>query len=188
MVNETALIQKYDKDIRRIVNRYLAKLQYSTKYYSYYDDLISEAQIVFLVACREFNLENDTLTLLQRAMIKKKIESALRVFVWKMHNMGGYNNRTMILDRCITISDVLVGTGLDLDEVVPLPYDEDFTPIETNDFIKSLERFDQKILRLVMDGEPVENIGRILNRNKKTIFQRLEKIRNLYLKRLQPAA
>lgn len=180
MINETTLLQRYDKDIRRIVNRYLYSTQFSSNC-SFYEDLISEAFVSFLIMCRTFDLQSYELTDLQRAMCKKKIESTLRVYIWKMFNMGGYNNRKIDLSRSTTISDVIGDTGLDLDEAAPNTYLEDFSIPHVDDFMKILNKFDIRLLFSLISGKNIEEIAPSWGVNQSSMRRRLYKIRKKYI-------
>ena len=180
MINETILLQRYDKDIRRIVNRYLYSTQFSSNC-SFYEDLISEAFVSFLIMCRTFDLQSYELTDLQRAMCKKKIESALRVYIWKMFNMGGYNNKRIDLSRSTTISDILGDTDLSIDDIVPNVYQDDFSMSVVRDFLKSLAKFDIGFLLKLISGDSPEQIGKSIGINPKTLREHLYRIRKKYI-------
>lgn len=186
MVNESVLLQKYDKDVRRIVNRYFYSLHFST-HCSFYEDLINEAFLAFLCMCRSFDLESYELTDLQRAMCKKKIESTLRVYVWKMFNMGGYNNRKIDLSRSTTISDVLGDTDLHIDDIVPNTYQEDFSSTEATEFMASLSQKNRSLLYSIMNGLELRQIGKIWGQSHNSLSQRLEKIRQKYINYMKSA-
>lgn len=179
MINETKLLQKYNKDIRIIVNRYLYSLQFSTNC-SYYDDLISEATLAFLIACRSFDLKDDNLTNLQRAFCKHKIESVLRVYIWKMHNMGGYNNRSIDPARNITISDVVADTDLEIDDFAHALYCEDFSYPYVESFISKLDPKESQVLRYLMSGFTMVDISRMWSRNEKVIRRKVQSIRRKF--------
>lgn len=180
MINETILLQRYDKDIRRIVNRYLYSTQFSTNC-SFYEDLISEAFIAFLTMCRTFDLQSYDLTDLQRAMCKKKIESALRVYIWKMFNMGGYNNKRIDLSRSTTISDIIGDTDLSIDDVVPNTYRDDFSNAETSEFVKALKVIDAQLITLIDKGYSLRDVCRIWKKDIRAVVERLERIRKKYI-------
>ena len=180
MIDETRLLQMYDRDIRIIVNRYLYLTQFSTNC-SYYEDLISEARLAFLVMCRGFELQDYQLTDLQRAMIKNKIESVLRVYIWKVFNMGGYNNRKIDLSRSVTISDILRDGDLTIDDVVPNTYQEDFSKIESEDFLKSLSKKSSSLLILMMQGKNLREIGTRWKENHSSLSRRIQRIQQKYL-------
>lgn len=180
MINETLLLQKYDRDIRIIVNHYLISTQFSLSC-SFYEDLISEATIAFLLMCRKFDLQDYRLTDLQRAMIKNKIESVLRVYIWKMFNMGGYNNRKIDLSRSVTISDILRDTDLTIDDVAPNTYQEDFSNIYTEEFLHSLSSFDTELVRYLVLGYSLNQFGKLANKDIKTVFWHIERIRKKYI-------
>lgn len=186
MVNESILLQKYDKDVRRIVNSYFYSLRFST-HCSFYEDLINEAFLAFLCMCRSFDLESYELTDLQRAMCKKKIESTLRVYVWKMFNMGGYNNRKIDLSRSTTISDVLGDTDLSIDEVIPNTYQDDFTRVHVSDFLKTLTTFDINLLLKLIQGYCPEQVGVLWELNPKTLREHLYKMRKKYTNYMKSA-
>ena len=179
MVNETALLQKYDKDIRIIVNRYLFSVQFSTNC-SFYEDLINEAFLAFLITCRSFDLDGLELTDLQRTMCKNKIESTLRVYIWKMYNMGGYNNHKIDLSRSVTISDVLGDTDLDIDDVIPNTYQEDFTFSIVEDFLSILSDREKSALKLILSGYTLSDIGNVWNRNEKVVRRKIKSIQAKY--------
>lgn len=180
MINETILLQKYDKDIRRIVNRYLYSTQLSSKC-SFYEDLISEAILAFLVMCRSFDLQSYNLSNLQRTMCKNKIESTLRVYIWKMFNMGGYNNKAIDLSRSITISDILRNQDLNIDDVAPNTYLDDFSKINVFDFLKTLTKIDVDLLWRILNGENAEEVSRQWNLCPSSIKRRLYRIRKKYI-------
>lgn len=186
MVNETLLIQKYDKDVRRIVNSYLYSTQFSSKC-SFYEDLINEAFLAFLSMCRAFDLQDAELSDLQRAMCKKKIESVLRVYIWKMFNMGGYNNRKIDLSRSVTISDVLGDTDLGIDDVVPNTYQDDFSSPEVACFMCQLNKIDVGLVNLLDQGYTLRDVCRIWKRDISTLSQRINKIRKKYTNYLKNA-
>lgn len=186
MVNETLLIQKYDKDVRRIVNSYLYSTHFSSKC-SFYEDLISEAFLAFLSMCRAFDLQDAELSDLQRAMCKKKIESALRVYIWKMFNMGGYNNRKIDLSRSVTISDILGDTDLGIDDVAPNTYQDDFSTCEMWDFVNSLTTKNKKLLFAIMQGYELRQIGKFWKQSHNSLSQRLAVIRKKYTNYLKTA-
>lgn len=180
MINETILIQRYDKDIRRIVNRYLYSTQFSSNC-SFYEDLISEAFIAFLIMCRTFDLQSYELTNLQRTMCKNKIESTLRVYIWKMFNMGGYNNRKIDLSRSTNISDVLGDTDLSIDDIVPNAYQDDFSDPETSEFMKSLKTVDTKLIVLLDSGYSIRDVCRMWKKDISTLVERVGRIRKKYI-------
>ena len=186
MVNESILLQKYDKDVRRIVNSYFYSLHFST-HCSFYEDLINEAFLAFLCMCRSFDLESYELTDLQRAMCKKKIESTLRVYIWKMYNMGGYNNRKIDLSRSTTISDVLGDTDLSIDEIVPNTYQDDFSYSEVKDFFNTLSSKNKNLLVALMKGYEMAQIGRMWGAATQTIWERRERIRQKYINYMKSA-
>lgn len=186
MVNETLLIQKYDKDVRRIVNSYLYSTQFSSKC-SFYEDLINEAFLAFLSMCRAFDLQDAELSDLQRAMCKKKIESVLRVYIWKMFNMGGYNNRKIDLSRSVTVSDVLGDTDLGIDDVVPNTYQDDFSACEIQDFWDSLTVSNKKFLYAIIQGYEVRQIAKKWGIAHQSLCERLFRIRKKYTNYLKNA-
>lgn len=187
MVNETILLQKYDKDVRRIVNSYIYSSQFSLNC-SFYEDLINEAFLAFLCMCRNFDLESYELTDLQRAMCKKKIESTLRVYIWKMYNMGGYNNRRIDLSRSVTISDVIGDTDYHIDDLAPNTYDDDFSLIESKDFIDTLHHKNKSLLYLMMEGFELRQIGKLWGQSHASLSQRLNGIRKKYINYIEAAS
>lgn len=186
MVNESVLLQKYDKDVRRIVNSYFYSLRFST-HCSFYEDLINEAFLAFLCMCRSFDLESYELTDLQRAMCKKKIESTLRVYVWKMFNMGGYNNQKIDLSRSTTISDVVGDTDLSIEEVVPNTYQDDFSRPEISDFFKQLKSTDFQLIQLLAQGYSMREVCSMWKRDIRALFERVERIRKKYTNYMKSA-
>ena len=180
LINETLLLQKYDKDVRRIVNHYLYSTQFSTSC-SFYEDLINEAFIAFLCMCRSFNLESYAITDLQRAMCKKKIESTLRVYIWKLFNMGGYNNKKIDLSRSVTISDILGDTDFTIDDVVPNIYQEDFSAPDTRSFFDMLKTQDIQLLNLLDKGYSFREICGLMKRDISTLVERANRIRQKYI-------
>jgi hypothetical protein len=114
-------------------------------------------------------------------MCKKKIESTLRVYIWKMFNMGGYNNKRIDLSRSTTISDVLGDTDLSIDDVMQNTYQDDFTAPEVRDFFDSLSDKNKRLLIAIMAGHELRNVSRMWGQAVQTICERLERIRKKYI-------
>lgn len=180
MVNETQLLQKYNKDIRRIVNSYLSSMYFPNSN-SFYEDLISEATLAFLEACRSFHLDSPNLSDLQRTMCKNKILSALRVYIWKMHNMGGYNNRKIDLSRSVTFSDVLANRDQSIDDLITSTHQDDYSTLEVADFLNQLPPNYKNMLTLLMEGFGMRQIENTLSVSHQMFSKRLKNVRKKYL-------
>lgn len=181
MIDETVLLKKYDGDIRKIVGQYILRLQFAPRsIYSLRDDLTSEAQLAFLIKARSLQLTDYELTPLQRAMCRNAIESALRVYLWKQFNMGGYNNRSVDFSRSVTISDLLGDADIGIDDILQDSYIFDDTHMDVFSFVRRLKRIDQKLLVALMLGYNYAEIGRLLNISCVTVRLHHQKIQRKY--------
>lgn len=179
-IDENVLLAKYRKFILKQVSRYCVSLQIATSS-QYYDDLFSEASIAFLLCCRTFSLESYALNAYQHAIVKNKIRSTLRVAVWKMFNMGGYNNRKIDYDRNIVISDILSDDYDSIDDMITDEFDTDFTSIEVNDFLNVLSQKDKDLIIKLMQGYSPVEISNMWGNDHRVVNQRLKKIQRLYI-------
>lgn len=181
VIDEGILLKKYDRDIRNIVGQYICKSQiYPKSICALQDDILSEARLAFLMKSRSFQLTDYELTPLQRAMCRKAIESALRVWLWKQFNMGGYNNSSIDFSRSITISDLMGDSGMEIDDFVESSCSIDDTSMDVFDFFRSLDHSCKDILCALMLGYNYAEIGRIMNLSPQTIRIRHKKIREKY--------
>lgn len=181
VIDETMLLKKYDRDIRKIVSQYIGRSQlYPKSIYALRDDLMSEAQLAFLTKTRSFQLDDDELDPLQRAMCKNAIESALRVYLWKQFNMGGYTNRRIDFTRSITISDLMGDSGMEIDDVVESSYDIDDTPMNVFDFVRRLDSIGKTLLGALMLGYNYKEIGLVMHLSPQAVRIRHKKIQEKY--------
>lgn len=180
VIDENVLLEKYMKFIYREVSKYCISAQLATSSH-YYADLFSEASIAFLICCRTFNLESYALSAYQYAVVKNKIRSALRVSLWKMFNMGGYNKKKIDNNRNIVVSDVLPADCDSIDDVFSAEFDSDFTSVEVDDFMKTLSPKDQDLISKLMCGYTTVEISSQWGNNHRVVLQRLKKIQKLYI-------
>lgn len=178
MIDESILIGRYKKDIRVIVYRYLHSFQFGNKD-SFHDDLFSEAYIAFILACRSFGLQSYELSLQQRTLCKLRIESALRVFIWKLHHMGGYNTQKLDRSRCLTETDIAADSGINMEELAGCR-DDDYSRMHVADFLATLDDISRQIILRAMQGYDYRAIGSIVGMKCQSVDKRMQKIRDHY--------
>ena len=186
-IDENILIKKYERFLKGEVAKYCVSMQLPTQNI-HFQDLLSEASIAFLLVCRSFNLDSYDLNAYQYVVVKNKIRSTLRVAMWKIFNMGGYNNRKIDYERNIVVSDILSNESDSIDDAVYCEFNEDFSDVEVSDFINQLSKKDADLLIKIMAGYTPVEIGKSWGNNHRVVSQRLNKIRKLYFKYYEQAA
>lgn len=170
-IDEDQLLIKYADLISREVRRYC--ILASVNMTAHMDDLKSEAAMAFLICCRSFPVQSMDLNPLECKMCINKMRSAMRVCYWKIMNMGGNNNKAIDLNRSITFTDICSIHGdseeeSDIDSVLGLGEEDDYSSVIVSDFLKRLKPLDQMILQMRMNKDTfdeIEDVVHIKRRN-----------------------
>lgn len=176
-IDEEQLLIRHAGFINREVRRYCILASVNTTVHM--DDLKSEATMAFLLCCRSFPLQSMELTPLEYSMCMNKMRSAMRVCYWKIMNMGGDNNKAIDLNRSITFTDIcsVYSDGeeeSDIDTVLGLGEEDDFSSVFVTDFLDTLPPIDRIILRMRMERESLGEISDAVHMKKPNIVKHLK--------------
>ena len=165
-VDEEQLLLKNNAFIWREVKRFCIAASIDTTVHM--DDLKSEATMAFLLCCRSIPVQSVELTALECRMCMQKMRSAMRVSYWKTMNMGGYNNKAIDLNRSLTFTDICTVYSdsteeSDVDSVLGLGDEEDYSSVFVSEFMSRLRPVDQTILKMRMENATYNEIASVVH-------------------------
>ena len=183
-VDENQLLIKYADLINREVRRYCVIASVDTA--AHMDDLRSEAAIAFLLCCRSIPIQSMDLTALECRMCINKMRSAMRVCYWKIMNMGGQNKKPIDFNRSLTFTDICAvhsddAEESDIDTVLGLGMEEDYSSVIVADFLKKISPIDQTILRMRMDKRDLSEISDVVCVKMPNIVKRIGILRKKWI-------
>lgn len=186
MFSEETLYTKYKSLIWKTVWEYTSAFKRFSAFRTIHDDLLNEAALTFLSTCRNMEIVDGKLNALQTSIVKQKIRSTLRVYIWRYFGMGGNNNAKKIdFDRIRTISDMTPDEPDNCDdsefEDEMFSYyamEEDYSVVEIREFINSLTPVQKEVLKYIAAGYDIQQTAKRVGICRQAASNQLSKIKD----------
>lgn len=183
-VDETELLTKYSKFILKEFHIFCSRFRISYSTHPLRDDLLLEAQIAFLEACRMLEIQSLDLTASEYAFSKRHIANRLKDCFWYAHNMGKSHSRRIEAGRNLVFSDFSESGGIEnLADTVCI--DEGRVDLER--FLNSLPEKYRIMVGCLLAGYKVPAIAEKMNRSDRAVLEWKKQLGELVLNYLSVA-